>query len=60
MTKLRTSIQKQNEKLSELSQNNDYFTIIDPIYNSEHINVIAKTKKQEFTKMIVEHFYSKK
>jgi hypothetical protein len=54
------SIQKQNEKLSELSLNNDYFTIIDPIYNSEHINVIVKNKKQEFTKMIVEHFYSKK
>jgi len=60
MSKLRISIQKQNENISELSKNNDYFTILDPIYNSEHINVIVKDKKQEFTKMIVEHFYSKK
>jgi len=59
MTRLRMSIQKQNEKFSELSNNNDYFTIIDPIYNSQHINVVVNGKKQEFTKMIVEHFYSK-
>jgi len=59
MSKLRMSIQKQNEKLNELSNNNDYFTIIDPVYNSEHINVIVKDKQQESTKMIVEHFYNR-
>jgi len=58
MTRLRISIKKQNERINELSINNDYFTIVDPLYNSEHINIIVKNKRQEYSKVIVEHFYS--
>ena len=58
MNKLRLSIIKQNKSIDDLSERLDYYTIINPIYNAEHINIIAKTKEQEYTKNIVEHFYS--
>lgn len=60
MSKLRISILKQNQLFQELSERLDYYTINDPIYNSKHINVVVKTKRQEHSKIIVDHFYSRK
>jgi len=58
MNKLRLSIIKQKEKYEDLSLNNDFFTINDPIYETVHMNIICKNKLQEQTKMIAEHFYN--
>lgn len=59
MEKLSISVKKQNEKFQELSEKLDYYTITDPIYNSQHMNVIVKNKQQEFSKVLVDHFYNK-
>jgi len=58
MTKLRIAIETQKDKIQEISEKFDYFTIKDPIYDTIHMSIICKNQLQEQTKMICEHFYN--
>jgi hypothetical protein len=56
MQELKDAINIQKEKLPELSENNDYYKITNPIYGYDHIQVIVKTKEQADTKTVIDHF----
>jgi hypothetical protein len=58
MTKLRISIETQRDKMQEISEKYDYFTIKDPIFDTIHMSILCKNELQEQTKMITEHFYN--
>lgn len=58
MAKIKVSIAIQKAKAPELKQRVDYYTIRNPVYNQDHVQMFFKNEEQIMTKIVAEHFYN--
>jgi hypothetical protein len=56
MTNLRNCIAVQNSKSNEIFLRNDYFKIMNPIFNKDHVQIVCKNQRQQSTKIVADHF----
>ena len=59
MYQVKQGVDVQKDKIEMLIAGNfDYYEIIDPVYNKEHINLIISGELQRDTKTLADHFNS--